>query len=480
MRSVFKAATALRTDATTALDDQAVFTRPRRDSGHGIRQKGRPSSHLTVASTSGIRGVFNSDLLPEDLAEYTRRFVRLLGAGEFLLGRDTRSTGPTASRMVTGAVLATGADVVDYGVISTPAIFRESRRKDRPAIIVTASHNEPEWNGLKFVVNGRGVNQDEFDKVMGKGTKEKPSPPAPGRLTPSEESSYNGELVELAGEGSAGGVKVVLDLNGSAAIGHAPAILRSLGCKVSTIGDTRGIFSRTIDPTNDPLEVLCKAVKKEGADAGFAFDCDGDRLALVDSQGKARTGDFMLTLAVKEALEKGAGKDVVVSVDTTQAIDEVVKAYGGQVFRSKVGEGNVVGLMAQKAVRLGGEGSSGGLIDASFNNCRDSMVAAAFIVGALKRKGTKVYDQVRSYHIARDKMAMPRKKALEAVKKLQRENPAADSLDGLKIKTSGSSWVLIRVSNTEDVVRVSAEAPGVREAEQLAHSYALMVKRAGA
>jgi phosphomannomutase len=434
---------------------------------------------LTVTSTSGIRGVFNSDLLPEDMAEYTRRFVRLLGAGELLVGRDTRSTGPVASRVVTSGILGLGADVVDYGVISTPAIFRESRRKERPAIIVTASHNEPEWNGLKFVINGRGINQAEFDGILQRGAKGDGAA-SPGRLVRPEGFSYNRELVEMAGEGSAQGVKVVLDLNGGAAIGHAPQILRSLGCEVSTIGDTVGIFSRTIDPTNDPLEMLCKAVKKEGADVGFAFDCDGDRLALVDSEGRARTGDYMLTLAIKEALPSVSPKDVVVSVDTTQAIDEVVKESGGQVFRAKVGEGNVVGLMAQKGARLGGEGSSGGVIDASFNNCRDSLVAAAVIVGALRRKGTKVYSQVRSYHIAREKMAVQRKKGLEAVRKLQKENPEADALDGLKIKTSGSSWVLIRVSNTEDGVRVSAEAPSMKEAEQLAHSYALKVKRAGA
>jgi len=434
---------------------------------------------LTVTSTSGIRGVFNSDLLPEDMAEYARRFVRLLGAGELLVGRDTRATGPIALRVVTSAILGMGADVVDYGVISTPAIFRESRRNERPAIIVTASHNEPEWNGLKFVVNGRGINQAEFDEILRKGAKGD-GPAFPGRLVRPEGFSYNRELVEMAGEGSAQGVKVILDLNGGAAIGHAPEILRALGCEVSTIGDSRGIFSRTIDPTNGPLEVLCRVVKNEGADVGFAFDCDGDRLALVDSEGRARTGDYMLTLAIKEALPSIGRKDVVVSVDTTQAIDEVVKESGGQVFRAKVGEGNVVGLMAQKGVRLGGEGSSGGVIDASFNNCRDSMVAAAVIVGALRRKGTKVYGQVKSYHIAREKVEMPRKKGLEAVRKLRKENPGSDALDGLKIRTSGSSWVLIRVSNTEDGVRVSAEASSMKEAEQLAHSYLAKVKRAGA
>ena len=436
---------------------------------------------MTVTSTSGIRGVFNSDLLPEAVAEYTRNFVRLVGGGELLLGRDTRATGQIVSRVVASAVLGSGADLVDYGIISTPAIFRESRRMEKPAIIVTASHNEPEWNGLKFVVDGRGINQAELDEILRKGPKkESAGVVAPGRLVGSEGFSYNKELVEMSGEGSAQGVKVVLDLNGGAAVGHAPEILRALGCHVSTIGDTQGMFIRTIDPTNDPLEVLTKTVKREGADVGFAFDCDGDRLVLVDSEGKKRTGDYMLTLTIREALQNLDNKDVVVSVDTTQAIDEVVKEAGGRVFRSKVGEGNVVGLMAEKGVRLGGEGSSGGVIDSSFNSCRDSLVAAAVIVGALKRKGTRVYDQVKSYQLAREKMVMARKKALEAVKKLRKENPGADALDGLKIKTSGSSWVLIRVSNTEDGVRVSAEAPTMKEAEQLAHTYALKVKRAGA
>jgi phosphomannomutase len=434
---------------------------------------------LTVVSTSGIRGVFNSDLLPEDVAEYARHFVGVMGGGEFLLARDTRATGPTLSRIVTSAVLGTGADLVDYGVISTPAIFRESRTKATPAMVVTSSHNEPEWNGLKFVVDGRQINQAELDELVSKAPK-KGGAPSPGRLIPPEGFSYNRELAEMFGEGSAQGVKVVLDLNGGAAIGHAPEVLRALGCEVSTIGDTQGIFARTIDPTVDSLGVLCKTVRREGAHVGFAFDCDGDRLVLIDSEGKKRTGDYMVTLTIKEALQNMSRKDVVVSVDTTQAIDDVVRDAGGQVFRAKVGENNVAELMTLKGARLGGEGSSGGVIDVSFNYCRDSLVAAGIIVGALKREGTRVYDKVRSYHLTREKMEMSRKRALQAVKRLQKENPAADALDGLKIKTSGSSWVLIRVSNTEDVVRVSAEAPGAKEAEQLVRSYMLKVKRAGA
>ncbi|MDA4117124.1 MAG: phosphomannomutase [Thaumarchaeota archaeon] len=433
---------------------------------------------MTVISTSGIRGGFNSDLLPDELVENARNFARMLGTDEVLLGRDTRTSSPILSRIVTSALLGVGADVIDYGVISTPAIFRESRRNALPAMIVTASHNEPDWNGLKFVVNGRGINQKELDHVLRKGAKM--AVPAPGTSRPAEGFTYNNEVVQIVGEGSAQGVKVLLDLNGGAAIGHAPDILRRLGCQVNTMGDVPGIFTRTIDPTRDSLDMLCKTVKKQGADVGFAFDCDGDRLVVVDNEGRKRTGDYMFTLAVREALQNLKEKDVVISVDTTQAVDEIVRDSGGRVFRSKVGEANVMGLMAEKGVRLGGEGSSGGFIDASFNNCRDSLIAAALIVGALKKKGTKVYAQVKSYHQAREKLEIPRKKGLEAIKKLQKEYPQADTLDGLKVRLSNTSWVLLRTSNTEDGVRVSAEASSMKEAEQLVHSFLLKVKRAGA
>jgi len=411
------------------------------------------------------------------LIGYARNFAA--DFGEVLVGRDTRGSSPIVARLVCGAALAAGVDAVDYGVLSTPALFRESRRTDRAAIMVTASHNEPELNGLKFIVKGRGIDQEQLEAITRKSREGGAS--GAGTLRRAEGFAYNSDLVGMAGEGSAQGVKVILDLNGGAAIGHAPEILRALGCEVLTIGDLPGTFNRTIDPTNDPLDLLCKTVKREGAHAGFAFDSDGDRLVLVDSDGRKRTGDYMLSLAFKEMLQGQDQKEVVVSVDTSQAVDDVVEELGGKVYRAKVGESNVVGAMVERGVRFGGEGSSAGLIDASFNYCRDSLLAATTIVAALKKKGAKrLYGEVRSYHQTRLKLEMPRKKALQAMKRLQKDLEGADTLDGLKVRTSKSSWVLLRVSNTEEGVRVSAEAPSAAEAERLAKLYVGRVRRAGA
>jgi phosphomannomutase len=311
-----------------------------------------------------------------------------------------------------------------------PAAFRESRLRKSPAIIVTASHNEPEWNGLKFLVNGRGIQNGELDRILEK--KRLPSKEAgSGRMKRVERFSYDEDILRAHGEGSCKGVKVVLDINGGAAFRHTPSVLQRLGCEVTSLGDTPSFFSRTVDPTADDLELLRKMVVKRDAHIGLAFDCDGDRLVIVDNEGRKRSGDFMLTLALKQLLSKSPGESVVTSVDTTLAVQEVVNETGGKLYESKVGEANVLRVMTEKNSRFGGEGSSGGLIDASFNSCRDSMVAAVAIIKALKERGAKVYDQVKSYHQSRIKIELARAKAERVIKKLQKEFPDSDKTDGV-------------------------------------------------
>ncbi len=432
---------------------------------------------MVVTSISGIRGIVNDDLGVQDLIPPVLRFAAENPSREFLIGRDTRRTGPMIQKAIIGALTSNGVDVVDYGVLSTPALFRESRTKSVPAVMVSASHNEPEWNGIKFMTNGQGITQGVLDKVIGAGESEMKST-FDGTLK-SRRSAYNSELIARGGVGSCEGVSAVLDLNGSAAINHAPVILSGVGCKLNLLGDTEGIFTRTVDPTADDLTLLGKTVKREGWDVGFAFDCDGDRLVLVDGEGEKKAGDFMLTLAIKRILPSLENKNVVVSVDTTQAVDEVVTSMKGKVFRSKVGEANVVSKLLETECTLGGEGSSGGLIDGSYNYCRDSMLAAIAIAKGIAKEGSRVFKQVPSYQLVRLKVPMDRKKALAAMKKLVKQNPDADITDGLKLKPSSHSWVLIRVSGTEDAVRVSAESRSHSDAQELAGSYLKRVKDLG-
>ncbi len=424
-----------------------------------------------IVSISGIRGVLNSDLSLADVTRFAVNFGMETGSREFLLARDPRSTGPAMSRAVKGAMTSLGAAVYDYGIISTPALFRESRLRQLPAVMVTASHNEPQFNGLKFIENGAGIGKGTLDVVVdGKPASHREF--GHGVKKPGRRPAYVDDLVEMFGAGSCEGVKVALDLGGGAAIAHAGPLLTRLGCEITSMNDSYGVFNRRVDPVADDLVLLRKVVKQKRCDIGFGFDCDGDRLVVVDAGGKKRTGDYMLTLALSGMLGRTGEKKVVVSVDTTQGVDDVAERSGAMVFRSKVGEANVVGLMNERGARLGGEGSSGGLIDGSFNHCRDSMLAALAILRELKARGRSFYASVPTYHQKRVALEIPKAKALRGIKRLAAEHEDADTTDGLKLVLPKKAWVLIRPSGTEDAVRVSAEAGTEEAADRVAKTYA--------
>jgi phosphomannomutase len=424
-----------------------------------------------IVSVSGIRGIVNEDMSLEELCRFAGNFAKIAGSKEVLLAMDSRSTGPSIGRAVAAGMMSRGVKVLNYGIISTPALFRESRLRRKPAIMITASHNEPEFNGLKFIMDGMGIGNDSLEAVVD-GSKRSREEFGAGSVKTVPSSAYVEDLVKIFGAGSCEGVRVALDLGGGAAISHSVQILRRLGCDVVSINDSYGVFNRKVDPVADDLVVLRKLVKEEKFHLGLGFDCDGDRLVIVDADGRKRSGDYMLTLALSELLEDTGEKKAVVSLDTTQAVDVVLKRVGGEVFRSKVGEVNVVGKMRKVGARLGGEGSSGGLIDGSFNYCRDSMLAALVIVKALKAKGRVVYDSVPTFHQERIALALPRAKALRGIQRLAKKYGDVDSTDGMKVRLSKRAWVLIRASGTEDLVRVSAEAESATEAAKIAKSFA--------
>ncbi len=424
-----------------------------------------------IASLSGIRGILNNDMNLEDVTHFANSFAREVGAGGILIARDTRSTGPAISRAVAAAAMSRGLIVLDCGVISTPALFRESRVSGRPAVMVTASHNEPEFNGLKFIIGGRGITKQTLDAVTSP-VAEKPDGFGGGTARRVWRPTYVENLVSRFGIGCCEGVRVALDLGGGAAISHAPKLLRRLGCGVDTINDAAGVFTRRVDPVADDLATLRRVVRERDCDIGFGFDCDGDRLVIVDAAGRKRSGDFMLTFALSELLEETGERKVVVSLDTSQSVDDVARKAGGRVFRSKVGEANVVTVMDEVGARFGGEGSSGGLIDGEFNYCRDSMLAAIVIARALGRKGRKAYDSVPVYHQERVTVSVSKSKAQKAFKTMASKYRDVDTTDGVKITLPRHSWVLMRASGTEDLVRVSAEAETAQDALRNAKTFA--------
>lgn len=399
---------------------------------------------------SGIRGIFGVDFNLKDALYYCSNFSSLTKSKRCVVGRDTRESGNMILETAKAALMGNGIDVYDLGVAPTPAIFHEARRYGA-GVVVTSSHNPINWNGLKFIIDGRGINESELPVILEGQTATKPSIGREQNIT----TSYVKKALDMIGKVD-GSPEVTIDLGGGAARTIAPELLTLLGCQVQTINDTLQECSRSPDPTSDSLEELASA-----SGMGFAFDLDGDRLVVVNN-GKKQTPDVTLGLGVAKSLELGC-KKFVLSVDSSVAIEKFIRERGGTVQRSKVGEANVVDMMLKTGAQAGGEGSSGGFILPKFNYCRDGILASGFIASMLgKPEFDEILNFMKGYHQTRLK-AVVNSKHHDAVieqilKKMQAEFSEVNTLDGIKGIIDENNWVLVRRSNTEDVIRISGES----------------------
>jgi phosphomannomutase len=369
------------------------------------------------------------------------------------------------------ALLQCGIDVYNLGMVPTPVIFRESR-KYSAGIIVTSSHNPLEWNGLKFIVNGRGINEEELNFL----TNDQDTSKSIIGLETKIESNYIDEAANLIGKVT-GSPKVVVDVGGGAAKYVAPALLKKIGCQVKTINENLEQCSRGPDPTSDDLKDLISNSK--GA-IGFAFDLDGDRLVVV-KDGKKLSPDITLGLGVAKALELGY-KKFVLSIDSSVSVEKFIIKKGGKVQRSKVGEANVIDLMLKTKSQAGGEGSSGGFILPEFNFCRDGILTSGLIASMLE---TNIFEDVlkfmERYHQVRDKIKIESNlhdKTLEKLQeKMSKKFGEIITMDGIKAIIDENSWVLVRKSNTEDIIRISAESDNIEKARTIAQQVRDLVKQ---
>ncbi|MCP8306056.1 MAG: phosphomannomutase [archaeon] len=428
---------------------------------------------MVILSASGFRGIVGYDLDLVKLASISRAFGRFIEGGSCAVGRDTRPSSIIVSNVVIAGLMGTGCDVLDLGTVSTPAVFKEvTRRGLKGGLIATASHNPPEWNGLKFVFKGRGVFERELSSLLSMGSSSYSASMKVGNYSKIC-SIYPEDLTSYVGRGSCEGIKVSLDLGGGVGSLFVPKVFRWLGCKVTTINDAFGIFSRAIDPVTDSLNDLSENVVTNGCDVGFAYDSDADRVVMVDEKGRKLSGDFTLMICLKYFMEKRRMKEIVVSIDTSMGVEQIIEDIGGKVFYAKVGEANVVEEMMKRRCRVGGEGSSGGLILADFVRCRDGVLASALISNIVK-KGGQLSDLIKdlpSHHQIRKKIHCSKEEGKKIIDRLLQEIPNADTMDGIKFNPTEDTWVLVRRSRTEDVLRISVEARSKDEAEEMMDRY---------
>ncbi len=417
---------------------------------------------------SGIRGIFGADLTLRHVLEFCNNFSSMIGT-KCVIGRDTRQSGRMMMDAAGAALMANGIDVHSLGMAPTPVVFREARGS--AGLVISSSHNPLEWNGIKFIINGRGINEQELPQII------KHQEVQATRIGVERDiaSSYASDAAGLIGEVGAR-PEVVVDVGGGAARWVAPDLLRRIGCSVHVINE-EGAASRGPDPTSDDLSGLVSATA--GGRTGFAFDLDGDRLVVV-RDGRKQTPDVTLGLGVARSLGMGYRR-FVLSVDTSVSVEKLIRERGGTVLRSKVGEANVVERMLECKAQAGGEGSSGGFILPEFNYCRDGMLAGGLISSMLGDSGfDEVLGFMEGYSQMREKVAVPSEihdsviGGLEAM--LPAEYSETDMQDGIKGIIDEKSWVLVRKSNTEDAIRISAESDSDERCKRIINEMRRRVK----
>ena len=429
-------------------------------------------------SISGLRGVWG-DTLNEELSkshiEAYAVYLQKKGTKKVLIGRDSRKSGPIIKDIAVEVLTRAGFEVVDAGIIPTPTlVFLIRTTPFDGAIMITASHNPPEYNGIKFF-NKKAfyINEEELTEIKSYvGTQ-------PDELEGGiAEEDHNLDIKHRehvitnidADSIRAKKFKVVIDTINGAGYKLGPTLLEELGCHVTVINPTPdGDFAHMPEPLAVNLTGLGDKVKEIGADIGFAQDPDADRLVLCDEKGNIILEEYTLALAIKSVLKKTPG-DIVTNLSTSNTSEDLAKEVGFTNYRTKVGEGNVVeGILAHNAV-IGGEGS-GGVIYPKINLCRDSLTGMALILELLSQDDKKISEIVASlprYEFIKTKMPFDGdvKAVISKIVEEFKEGKA-DLEDGVRIDFPDSSWVQLRSSNTEPIIRVWAEARTKERAEEL-------------
>lgn len=421
---------------------------------------------------SGIRGIFGDDFNLKDTLYFCNNFSSLIESKKCVIGKDTRPSGMMIKETASAALMKNGVNVYNLETVPTPVVFRESR-KYGAGIVITSSHNPLEWNGIKFIIKGRGINEKELPKIIENQEGLMSKIGVEEQIT----SSYLQDAKELIGQ-IENQPEIVVDIGGGAAKEFAPNLLRQLGCKVKVINEDLNNCSRGPDPTADNLSDLVAATSEKGI--GFAFDLDGDRLVVV-RKGEKQTPDVTLGLGVAKALELGY-KKFVFSIDTSVSVEKFIKEKGGSVQRSKVGEANVIDLMLKTNAQAGGEGSSGGFILPEFNFCREGILTSGLISSMMgNSKFNEILDFMESYKQLREKIKVDsvfHDRVIDQVsRKLTKEYSEVITQDGIKGIIDEDSWVLIRKSNTEDIIRVSAESNNLDKCKKIVKNTLELVKQ---
>jgi phosphoglucosamine mutase len=414
---------------------------------------------MKLFGSSGIRAVFNNDLLT---LAFRVGLVVGRNHANVVVGRDTRTSGDAMKHAVISGLLAGGARCSDAGIIPTPTLAFITREFDA-GVMITASHNPPEYNGVKLL-NPDGSSFDSIQQAQVEEALADESLAGARWEDIKQSDVYSGAIEHhidaiLSSFPSEMNIKVVVDAGCGAASEVTPRLLEKLGCEVITLNCyNSGFFPRGIEPVEDNLRELCGRVKESGVALGIAHDGDADRMMAVDERGRFITGDCLLAV-----FAKGLGvKELVTTLDASMAIEEM----GFGVRRTKIGD-TWVSEELRNGGDFGGE-TSGSWIFPNISLCPDGIYAAAQIAAIAARQNlSELADAVPVYPLVRGSIASDGVTVSGLESSLATLKPlAVSNTDGLKLDFE-DGWLLVRPSGTEPKIRLTAEAKTEKRAQQL-------------
>jgi len=424
-----------------------------------------------------IRGIYGVDLDEEAANQIGRSLATYInGEGkELIVGRDVRLSSQSMKDSLIDGLLCGGCDVEDIGIVTTPLLyFAAVHYKKDAGVMITASHNPPEWNGLKiwnkdhFICKGMGMEELKeiaIHKQFKHATRGKL------RVNPQALSDYENFLLKRVDIKRR--MTVALDPGNGSCSFMIPQLFQSAGIDVIAINaDPDGTFPAHLpEPTEETLRDLQEIVVKNKADFGVGFDGDGDRVVFIDDKGRIVPGELALILLVEHYLSMQKGAPIVYEVSCSMSVEETIRAFGGKPILSRVGHTYIVDLILREGAVLGGE-SSGHFYFSDLYGFDDAIYASLKMAEILSEKGklSEIADSIPKYPRININYDCPDEKKFKVVESLteefKEEGYEVITMDGVKvIKLEG--WFLIRPSNTQPQIRLTVEAKTEESLKQL-------------
>jgi phosphomannomutase len=450
-----------------------------------------------MTSVSGVRGVFADTLNPIIAIKYAAHFALIQKRyypeekPHIIVGRDSRTTGQAMLHSIISAIISVGCDVTDLGIVSTPTLLLKVQESDAiGGIAITASHNPPQWNAMKFVdADGMFLSPEKAEYFLNSVENEIiwAAWDSMGKIT-KDNSAIQEHIDRILAipyfnleQIRSRKFKVVLDsVNGAGGL-ISPYLLEGLGCTVYEINsEATGIFAHTAEPLNENLHQLEEAVTFYKADIGFATDPDVDRLSLVSEQGKCIGEELSVALAELFVLPKKRG-DIVVNLSSSMISDDIAELFGVQVHRTKVGEINVGKKMQAIKSPIGGEGN-GGIICPDVHYTRDAIAGMALILGLLAEQDkplSAIVDSLPKYYFAKDKLILDASRMENVMQNIPSffEGYQLDTQDGIKA-IGNKHFIHIRKSGTEPIIRIYVESESIEKSRALCEEAKKIIERA--